>query len=1126
MICSRRLYKGNSYEICLPLVSGATLVRFYTRGDVIVEKEPEITGDSMCFSFTEEDLVSLEDGVLRYQVVTDYETTDTNSPYVVTTPGNYTGTTINDLIEDAYQSGYTDGSADCHGEYYDDYLTVEILENGQFNIGRRDNFFYSLDRGQTWIQSNGAINVSSGDTISFKWVMDAVEPGVISYYASPIKNNTIKFNAYGNFLSMVFGDDFKVSDASILNMTTLDGLFEGCTGLIDASNLVLSATQLGHSSYSNMFSGCISLVAAPKLPAMNLGHACYMGMFYGCTSLTQAPELPAMNLEGQCYWNMFENCTSLKTAPDLPATTIGDTCYWFMFKGCSSLNYIKCLSAGGPGVYAREWVDGVAPRGVFVKNPAHRNWTIGINGIPEGWIVVDSGSSEFETVYESGYTNGQDYQKSLLSPITVSENGTYSREDGYSSVAVNVPQTGYTQQDLDNAYASGYTDGYQSGYTMGYNEGENAGYQSGYTDGQETCEDCDDAYDSGYTDGYESGYTDGKHSSLVYVQDLIDEGYANVVTGAGGTYIEILPTTPYSASQVLDLGEVARNEKQLTGTTNNIIVWNQELPNGWTNSNITSLYTNKQLNFSPRGEMLWALGDVDNFEITFSGGGWIASDYPWGSYQSEGVFAPRWNANKQAEYTSKGFLKTPKNLTVNLTGSFSSVSQVMFTQVKSTTALTINQQTGTFSCHDVTGMFEGDSALVSLNITGAFNYGTWRTQHNVFDGCTALTGIPYSTSWSRENANNTIYPHNDGVRGSANCGNMFRNCSSLTYLGPTFNMEAISLSGCVVDNINQEALSGTLFYCPLLSDVHIINLNNNNWNFADSSTFTYIPAMSAASIEYLLNNVEDVTSQGGHSVTFAGTYKDSVSAAAIANAQNKGWNVIWDGDSPTPTGSTAVAITYSIPESNYATNITAGKASSFSNATLDGTTPINLKSTTYTGRYMFADAGTHVIEFTPTGDTIGTREFAYTCVKITDVTLPEGITTIGVECFSGCKMLTGVTLCNSLTTIGAQAFMNCSAMTEFHITSGVTTIDDEALRNCSALTGITIPSSVTTLGEEVFEGCSGLTVMEFESATPPTPGNAYALGDVSYTFPIYVPASSVSAYQTAYPNYASRITTK
>ena len=125
MYCSRRLYKGNSYEICLPLIdTGVTLVRFYTRGDIIIEKEPEISGDSMCFNFTVEDLASLEDGVLRYQLVTEYETTDTNAPFVVITPGDYSGSTIEDIIADAFDSGLTA----CSGAVKDiDFFEDEYL---------------------------------------------------------------------------------------------------------------------------------------------------------------------------------------------------------------------------------------------------------------------------------------------------------------------------------------------------------------------------------------------------------------------------------------------------------------------------------------------------------------------------------------------------------------------------------------------------------------------------------------------------------------------------------------------------------------------------------------------------------------------------------------------------------------------------------------------------------------------------------------------------------------------------------------------------------------------------------------------------------------------------------------
>lgn len=125
MICSRRLYKGNAYEICLPLTdTGVTLARFYTAGDVIIEKVPVITGDSMCFSFTEEEIASLPDGVLRYELVTEYETTDTNSPYVIVTPGDYSGSTLDDLLEEAYDSGLTA----CSGAVKDiDFFEDEYL---------------------------------------------------------------------------------------------------------------------------------------------------------------------------------------------------------------------------------------------------------------------------------------------------------------------------------------------------------------------------------------------------------------------------------------------------------------------------------------------------------------------------------------------------------------------------------------------------------------------------------------------------------------------------------------------------------------------------------------------------------------------------------------------------------------------------------------------------------------------------------------------------------------------------------------------------------------------------------------------------------------------------------------
>jgi hypothetical protein len=40
------------------------------------------------------------------------------------------------------------------------------------------------------------------------------------------------------------------------------------------------------------------------------------------------------------------------------------------------------------------WVEGVAPTGIFVKHPDMNDLTIGVNGIPEGWVVMNEGDGE------------------------------------------------------------------------------------------------------------------------------------------------------------------------------------------------------------------------------------------------------------------------------------------------------------------------------------------------------------------------------------------------------------------------------------------------------------------------------------------------------------------------------------------------------------------------------------------------------------------------------------------------------------------------------------------------------------------------------------------------------------
>ena len=84
------------------------------------------------------------------------------------------------------------------------------------------------------------------------------------------------------------------------------------------------------------------------------------------------------------------------------------------------------------------------------------------------------------------------------------------------------------------------------------------------------------------------------------------------------------------------------------------------------------------------------------------------------------------------------------------------------------------------------------------------------------------------------------------------------------------------------------------------------------------------------------------------------------------------------------------------------------------------------------------------------------------------------MTSIGESAFRDCYRLTSVTIPGSVTSIGDYAFSGCR-LTSVTIPDSVTSIGDYAFENCSSLTSITIPGSVTSIGESAFSGCTGLT---------------------------------------------------
>ena len=112
---------------------------------------------------------------------------------------------------------------------------------------------------------------------------------------------------------------------------------------------------------------------------------------------------------------------------------------------------------------------------------------------------------------------------------------------------------------------------------------------------------------------------------------------------------------------------------------------------------------------------------------------------------------------------------------------------------------------------------------------------------------------------------------------------------------------------------------------------------------------------------------------------------------------------------------------------------------------------------------------------------------------ITGYTIPDSITTIGRDAFSGCSSLTGVTIPGSVTEIGVEAFSGCSSLTSVTIPDSVTSIRDRAFSGCSSLTSVTIGDSVTEIGVEAFSDCSSLTSLTIGDSVT-------TIGDYAFMF--------------------------
>ena len=102
------------------------------------------------------------------------------------------------------------------------------------------------------------------------------------------------------------------------------------------------------------------------------------------------------------------------------------------------------------------------------------------------------------------------------------------------------------------------------------------------------------------------------------------------------------------------------------------------------------------------------------------------------------------------------------------------------------------------------------------------------------------------------------------------------------------------------------------------------------------------------------------------------------------------------------------------------------------------------------------------------------------CQNLKEIHVPDGVTTLGYNCFAACANLERVDLSVSWQKVLSDSYhtgaivANCPKLTEITVPEGITFLPVYALKDCANLKSIHLPSTLKKLGEASLSGCTGL----------------------------------------------------
>ncbi len=369
--------------------------------------------------------------------------------------------------------------------------------------------------------------------------------------------------------------------------------------------------------------------------------------------------------------------------------------------------------------------------------------------------------------------------------------------------------------------------------------------------------------------------------------------------------------------------------------------------------------------------------------------------------------------------------------------------------------------------------FQGCAGLTSLTIPG----GVTNLSDDAFAGCPNLASVTVD-------ADNPVYDSRD------NCNAIIETSSDTLIIGCKNTVIPSS-----VTSIGGGAFAG----CTTLTS---ITIPGNVTSLGDFNIF------------YGCDNLASITVDADNPVYDS---RDNCNAVVetstntlIAGCKN---TVI--PESVTVVGSGAFVGCTTLTEITIPGNVTTIGSSAFDNCT--GLTDVTIsEGVTEIGSYAFIYCSNLASVSLP--DSLTSIEDAAfgECYSLTSITIPSGVEHIGSYAFCNCPALASMSVdsnnpvydsrnnCNAIietssdtliigckntvipntvTIIGSNAFSGCTRLSNVTIGNSVTSIGDGAFSSCTGLTSLIIPNTVTSIGGYAFNGCSGLTNLEFEEGS-------------------------------------------